>query len=54
MTEEQEAPSRVWAGLRIQQINASVKPFASAQETPEVWSVLEDSEVFAGAVDAPL
>lgn len=50
VTEEQEAPSPVWAGLRIQQSNASVKPFASAQKMTEVWSPLEDSKVFV--VDA--
>lgn len=35
MTEEHETPSRVWAGLHIQQINASIKPFMFSERIVE-------------------
>lgn len=35
VTEEQETPSRVWAGLHIRQNDASIKPFMLSQRNVE-------------------
>lgn len=55
MTEEHEPPSRVWAGLHIQHINASIKPFMLLQRIVESFASFcctKDFSVFVGPFEA--
>lgn len=55
MTEEHETPSRVWAGLHIQQINASIKRFMVSErivESFECFYCMRDFSIFVGPFEA--